>query len=262
MASEKMKRFLDEGAIMIYRGERMIVMQNRKTYNISTPSFIPTDYFQKDGRGRFSVGSRAICFGVDGNVYMTPRLSETIEFLIEEGLIEKYYQIPKISGRSPIKDQKKWEWLCQKAYEKREKDFGAKLKEYLRVKEFGVIGTDILGKCLKIPEEGIRIIFPSSSYWVGENRREAKSFEATYMPAIDFSNDSSVVVENVGTYTHTNGVIAFLHTNGGTYVTREVVVKAALEAAGYQTGPIYPYFSQGETILDIEFQKKWDAMSS
>ena len=129
---------------------------------------------------------------------------------------------------------------------RREQERKERLDQLARERGIVELPKALLEISLEIPQEGLE------TSWMGQKP------ERTFPVSGDYSIEAAM-----GTYTQNNGRVAFVTTEGKTYVTPFCFeARETLKAAGYKEGSLFVPLSNGEEILDPDLNAKWHAMCS
>ncbi len=103
---------------------------------------------------------------------------------------------------------------------------------------------DNLEKCLCIPENGIFV-------------RRYNDRLTRYYPSVHGFCFNDEIAEMIGTYSVDGERVAFINTDGKTYVTYGLEFVSILEDAGFMKRNFIVPFDYGEEITDAEYARKW-----
>ena len=196
-----------------------------------------------NGEKVYSSNNGTLAMIIDNNFYATPSTRSVLEFLEEEGFVEKFFYVPFSNGEYPVRERWIWEKLKAIAEVSNYEDFLEDCAKYCDEHGVGELDKSILSNALEIPHKGIRI--------------KHLGFEDKVYPVINSILLDSYSAEKLGTYCCNNGRVVFITRDAKTYVTKGYKIIESLREAGYEEKSVFVPFSNGEEIIDSEYAFMW-----
>ncbi len=209
------------------------------------------DYYMKEHLGTwYQNNGRVVFVDAKGDMYVTPYCEEAWAFLREAGYKEGSLYVPLSNGESlvDVHLNRKWSAMTNDAREKfnarREQERKEKLEQLSKEKGLVELPAALLEISLEIPKDGIE------TTWMGQKP------ERTFPVSGDYSIEISM-----GTFTQNNGKVAFVTSDGRTFVTPFAFeARETLKAAGYKEGSLFVPLSNGEVPVNPEIATQWQKM--
>ncbi len=214
--------------------------------------FPPEDYRLKDVLGTWCQNNGRVVFVDDkGNTYVTPYCEEVRNALTASRYREGSLFVPLSNGEELLDPNLNAKWknmtnLAREAFEeRREQERVARNALLARQKGLRELPPEFYELCLHIPASGLQ-----TTRWGDEIN--------TIYPLDDY-----YMKERLGTWCQNNGRVAFIDSKGDMYVTPycEEAWKA-LGDAGYKEGSLYVPLSNGESLVDVHLNRRWNAMTN
>lgn len=127
-----------------------------------------------------------------------------------------------------------------------ENNFKSSCRQILKSKGVTELSLQLLRKCLKIPEEGIKVETEDGNRLV-------------YLPVIDSSRIDDQNIARIGTYSVFDGKCIFVYYDG-TYLTKSEEVIYFLGKNGFKRTTYTVPLSKNEKIFDPKIEKKWSEL--
>ncbi len=193
--------------------------------------------------GCYNIQNFMVAFCCEGMLYVTAYTPMVTEILRKSKFVEKYFEVPFSHGEYPTKEQEKLEIIKKEAKECRKKEFAESCRKCSARSNVKSLDDVWLNRCLEIPENGVKV--------------DMIGYIACFYPEVSGCS----TIDNIGKYNYNNGVTIFVYYDGRTFVTKGSEICSILKSRGYtQNDKMKVPFSNGETILDEEALKKWQAI--